>query len=182
MSEDRQLIRRLRLGDREALRAVYEKYSGALFASALCLVGNRAMAEDCLHDVFVAFAAGAPHLDSAANLKGYLVASVINRAKDMLRRKGREGTPVDLAESPETPSDAASPADIAEERDESRRLFDAMTTLPYEQRETVLLHLQGGMTFREIAHSQNVSTNTVLSRYRYGIERLRAMLGPGAGR
>ena len=182
MSEDRQLIRRLRVGDREALRAVYEKYSGALFASALCLVGDRATAEDCLHDVFVAFAAGAPQLDSAANLKGYLVACVVNRAKDMLRRKGREGTPVDLAELLRPPSNAAGPADIAEERDESRRVLDAMTTLPYEQRETVLLHLQGGMTFREIANDQRVSTNTVLSRYRYGIGKLRAMLSPGAGR
>jgi RNA polymerase sigma-70 factor, ECF subfamily len=182
MSEDRQLIRRLRLGDREALRAIYEKYSGALFASALCLVGDRASAEDCLHDVFVAFAAGAPQLDGGANLKGYLVACIVNRAKDVLRRKGREAAAVDLGAAPEAASDAAGPAALAEGRDESRRAFDAMSRLPYEQRETVLLHLQGGMTFREIAHSQKVSTNTVLSRYRYGIEKLRAILSPGAGR
>jgi RNA polymerase sigma-70 factor (ECF subfamily) len=48
--------------------------------------------------------------------------------------------------------------------------------LPYEQREVVLLHLRGGMRFVEIARSQNVSVNTALGRYRYGLEKLRTKL------
>jgi len=45
----------------------------------------------------------------------------------------------------------------------------AMMQLPYDQRETVVLHLQAGMKFREIAASQEVSVNTIQSRYRYGL-------------
>ena len=51
-----------------------------------------------------------------------------------------------------------------------------MAQLPYDQREAVILHLQAGMKFREIANSQNVSINTIQSRYRYGLERLRSLL------
>ncbi|UCD53656.1 MAG: hypothetical protein JSW27_17745 [Phycisphaerales bacterium] len=40
----------------------------------------------------------------------------------------------------------------------------------------MVLHLQVGMKFREIAVSQDVSINTVRSRYRYGLERLRSLL------
>lgn len=52
-------------------------------------------------------------------------------------------------------------------------LNEALDQLPVEQREVILLHLLGGMTFREIGIQQGVSINTVQGRYRYGIQRLR---------
>ena len=57
-----------------------------------------------------------------------------------------------------------------------QRWSDALARLPYEQREVVLLHLQTGLKFREIADVQRVSAKTTESRYRYGIERLRFLL------
>ncbi len=60
--------------------------------------------------------------------------------------------------------------------EELRRLADALALLPYEQREVVVLHLKGDLTFREIAAVQGGSINTVQSRYRYGIEKLRSLL------
>jgi len=60
--------------------------------------------------------------------------------------------------------------------EELGRLADALATLPYEQREVIVLHLNGDLTFREIAVVQGMSINTVRSRYRYGIDSLRSML------
>jgi RNA polymerase sigma-70 factor (ECF subfamily) len=57
-----------------------------------------------------------------------------------------------------------------------RKLADAMTELPYEQRETIALRIHGNLRFRRIAELQNVSTKTVQSRYRYGLEKLRSTL------
>ena len=57
-----------------------------------------------------------------------------------------------------------------------QRLRYTMSQLPYEQREVITMHLQGGMTFKAIAKSQNLSINTVQSRYRYGLEKLRSLL------
>ena len=51
-----------------------------------------------------------------------------------------------------------------------------MVTLPYEQREAVTLRLHADMKFREIARHQNVSIKTVLSRYQYGLDKLRVIL------
>jgi RNA polymerase sigma-70 factor (ECF subfamily) len=48
--------------------------------------------------------------------------------------------------------------------------------LPYEQREVFILHVQGDMTFQQIAEQIGASINTVQSRYRYGIEKLRSLL------
>ena len=53
---------------------------------------------------------------------------------------------------------------------------EAMTTLPYEQRETVILRVQGEMKFSTIAAMQETSVKTVMSRYRYGITKLRSLL------
>jgi len=52
----------------------------------------------------------------------------------------------------------------------------AMAELPDEQREVVVLHLQGKLPFREIARLQEISINTAMSRYRYGLDRIRSAL------
>jgi RNA polymerase sigma-70 factor (ECF subfamily) len=61
----------------------------------------------------------------------------------------------------------------------SRRAICSRTAigeLPYEQREVVLLHHHGGLKFAQIAKSQEVSINTVLGRYRYGMEKLKSRM------
>jgi RNA polymerase sigma-70 factor (ECF subfamily) len=61
--------------------------------------------------------------------------------------------------------------------DEAFRQFcDVMNELPYEQREVVILRVQGQMKFSTIAAMQQTSVKTVLSRYRYGITKLRSLL------
>jgi RNA polymerase sigma-70 factor (ECF subfamily) len=55
-----------------------------------------------------------------------------------------------------------------------------MTQLPYEQREAIVLHIQGPMKFKEIAKLQQTSVKTVLSRYRYGMNKLRSILNSEA--
>ena len=56
----------------------------------------------------------------------------------------------------------------------------ALQSLPTEQREAVALHIEGGLTFEEIAEGLGVSVNTVGSRYRYALEKLRKALVPPA--
>jgi RNA polymerase sigma-70 factor (ECF subfamily) len=51
-----------------------------------------------------------------------------------------------------------------------------LAVLPYEQREVFVLHVQSELKFREIAGQLGVSINSVQSRYRYAIEKLRAIL------
>lgn len=55
-------------------------------------------------------------------------------------------------------------------------IIRALEKLSFEQREVIVLHLQGDMKFREIAALLDMSINTVQSRYRYGIEKLRQVL------
>jgi RNA polymerase sigma-70 factor (ECF subfamily) len=52
----------------------------------------------------------------------------------------------------------------------------AMRALPPEQREVVHMKVFEGMTFQEIADTTDEPLNTVASRYRYALEKLRAFL------
>jgi len=169
MLEDRLLLWKLQRGDREALRRVYEKYRTNLLGLAVTLASDKAMAEDAVHDAFVSFVRIAPGLRLRTSLRSYLLSTVANRVRSLNRARVRQGPPADAAESP--------PPEHAAMRSERTMLIEqAMAELPYDQREAVILHLQAGMKFREIANSQNVSINTIQSRYRYGLEKLRSLL------
>jgi RNA polymerase sigma-70 factor, ECF subfamily len=61
--------------------------------------------------------------------------------------------------------------------DEQIALEQAIAHLPPEQREAVHLHAFEGLTFQEIADLTRESMNTVASRYRYALDKLRAHLG-----
>jgi RNA polymerase sigma-70 factor (ECF subfamily) len=50
--------------------------------------------------------------------------------------------------------------------------------LPEEQRQVLVLHLWGGLSFEEIASTLAVSANTAASRYRYALQKLRAAMQP----
>ena len=174
MSEDRHLLKRLRCGDPNALRGVYEKYSDDLLAVAASLLSDVHAAEDCLHDVFVSFAGSVNGLEIRRNLKGYLISCVANRARDQLRKRLREqDCQLNEVGHLATVTNAVTPLINSEQ---SARIFVALGKLPYEQREVFVLHVQGGMKFREVAGLLNVSIGTVQSRYRYAIKRLRRLL------
>ncbi len=174
MLEDERLISELHRGDKQVLRQIYLKYKDNLLTIAASLLHDACTAEDVLHDVFVSFAAGAGKIKLRVNLRNYLVASVANRVRDIYRKK--KHPTVGLEQVGQISSDTVNPVQSAIFGEEFRLLTDALFQLPFEQRETIILHIKGGMKFREIAQMQGITTSTVQGRYRYGISKLRTVL------
>jgi len=174
MLEDRRLIWKVKAGDAGALRQIYEKYKDELLTIAVSLLGERAAAEDILYDVFVSFAKEIELFQPYGSLKNYLIVCVVERVRERFRSKMYEVVGLDSTGpiGPET--------ERAKERvavgEEPQMLADALVRLGQQQREAVVLHLQGGMKFSQIAELQEVSISTVQSRYRYGLDKLRSML------
>jgi len=175
MIEDKLLIWGFKYGDRAALARIYEKYKTDLLRIATGLSNDTSIAEDIVHDVFVTFAQSSDNLKLSGNLKGYLTMSVVNRVRNV-NRAGRRQQAVSADETEYLMPDSDVPERWIIHGEELYRLNNAMSQLPYQQREVVIMHLQGGMKFRAIAKSQNVSINTVQSRYRYGLDKLRSLL------
>lgn len=178
MLEDKLLVLKLKRGSTDALRRIYEKYKDDLLALAISLSYDRAIAEDALHDVFVAFVQYAGNLRLRTSLKSYLSSCIANRVRNLNRAKMDRLAPLSQTET--VGADCNNPSQQAMSAELYERIDRAMAELPYPQREVLVLHVQGGMKFRVIAQSQGVSINTVQSRYRYGLDKLRSLLNEEA--
>lgn len=174
MLEDRLLVRRLRRGNGEALCRIYEKYRDDLLRLAVSL-SNDTAAEDIVHDVFTSFIRQARQFRLTGSLKGYLATCVANRARNVNRTdRVRKAAPLDTTTN--AALDVKRPEQWVACSEELCQIAGALALLPSEQREVITLHLQGGMKFREIAEFQHIPLKTALSRYRCGLQKLRALL------
>ena len=79
--EDSLLIWKLKRGNRDALRQIYEKYRSDLLRVASGLLSEATQAEDTVHDVFVVFVESCRHFKLTGSLRSYLVTCVANRAR-----------------------------------------------------------------------------------------------------
>lgn len=174
MFEDQVLKWKFKRGSDDALTLIYEKYLEPMLTLAMGLLNDAGAAEDVVQDVFVSFAQSRRNFRVRGNLSGYLATSVVNRVRDHKRRVRRRAiAPVEPMEPVGEPMGPDQAVILSEQ---AMLLANALADLPEEQREVVLLRLKAAMKFRDIAELQQTSVNTVLSRYRYGLERLRSML------
>lgn len=175
MLEDRLLVWKLRRGDRNALRRIYEKYRDDLLRVAAGLLNEKSEAEDVVHDVFTAFVDSSNKFTLTGSLRGYLTTCVANKARNLNRTKFRQRT-VSLDDIEPTVSNFKRPDQWVIYDEEIQQIYNAMAQVPYEQREAVVLRLQGAMKLKEVAELQGTSVKTALSRYRYGLDKLRSIL------
>jgi RNA polymerase sigma-70 factor (ECF subfamily) len=174
MRNDRALFRKASQGCKDSLRQIYEAHRDHLLTVARALTGRRSVAEDVVHDVFVAFARNVPRLRLSTSLRGYLCISVCNRVRDLARTEIRQRRDEGLVGRPSAETTAPDACAAAAELE--GRLRAALQKVPLEQREVLLLRTQAGLSFEEIARHQGVSANTARGRYRYGIDKLRSLL------
>jgi RNA polymerase sigma-70 factor (ECF subfamily) len=173
--EDKLLIRRFNAGDMDALRRIYEKYKLDLLAVAKALLNDVVAVEDVLHDVFVRFASQAGHFQLKGSLKGYLAICVANRARNINRMNRQDGRET-LFETKAISSVRPEPSQVADFTEQRRIVICALAQLPQEQRQAIVLHVLGSLRFREIAQQTGESVNTIQSRYRYGLSKLKTLL------
>lgn len=175
MLEDKILLWKLKSGGKDALRAVYDKYADDLLNLAANLLSDSSATEDVVQDVVVTLAQSADKINLRENLKGYLLTCVANRSHDYSRRSIRHKNAMENQKE-RIQAESVSPVQTVICIEELEKLNCAMTELPYEQREIIVLRLHGNLKFKQIAKMRNVSIKTVQSRYRYGLEKLRSMM------
>jgi RNA polymerase sigma factor (sigma-70 family) len=168
--DDRLLTIQYRCGSRRALRHIYVKYKRDLLLVALGLLNDTALAEDVVHDVFVRFAEQLAGFRLTGSLKGYLLTCTVNQARNVLKARKRRLKISILCGEDES---VASPLDHLICNEQAKKCAATLAQLPMEQREVILLHMQGQLSLARIAKRLALPVNTVKSRYRYGIAKLR---------
>jgi RNA polymerase sigma-70 factor (ECF subfamily) len=154
----------------DAVARLYDRFGPALYRTARTLLNNSELAEDAVQETFVGLVRAGVAPGDLENAKAYLFAALRHAAAKLLGRQSRERSvsPADLRDlpAPRTP-----------DLHRAAELEGAVRSLPAEQREVIALKFDGGLTFAEVAACLGVSPNTVASRYRYALEKLRAALG-----
>ncbi len=173
---DRLLVTRCKQGSRDALLRIYEKYRDSLLILGIALSHDVSLAEDAVHDVFVAFAQNIASFKLTGSLKAYLAKCVANQVRDLMRTRRSRAKALSPERICSASVDLSEPSLLVVCNEQLRLLSSALAMLPDEQREVIVLHIHGQMRFRIIAKSLGISVNTVKGRYRYGIRKLRSIL------
>lgn len=184
---DEELMIRYARGEESAFEVLLSRYRRPLFGFLFRYLGRTDKAEDVFQDVFFEIIRARKRFRPESRFAAWLFRIARNRAVDRLRRdgfremksldepmdrdEGQGGTRVNMV-----PDSAPNPEELAGGLELSQALETALAALPREQREVFWLKEKSGLTLAEIAELSGVSGNTVKSRLRYALEKIRADL------
>jgi RNA polymerase sigma-70 factor (ECF subfamily) len=148
------------------IEILYRQHGSALLLLALAVTGERSRAQDVVNQVFLNLIEKGS-LDRAADKKAYLFASVRNAALNEGKLQTRTA-PLDCDSAWFEPPDR----DYVGEQNLRR----ALGALPDDQRQVIVLHVWGELTFSQIGELLSISSHTAASRYRYALAKLRGSI------
>jgi RNA polymerase sigma-70 factor (ECF subfamily) len=198
--EDSGLVRAVASGSEDALVQLYDRYAGAVYATARRLTTDRGLAEDVVQETFLALWNRAEQYNPAmGSLPAWLLTIARNRTIDRLRALGRRPPTVpisDVALSDE--GDTATlerliaggevvgagqpvmgPAALLAETELRTSLAEALAGLPDVERAVLVLAYRDELSQSEIAERLGWPIGTVKTRTRRALLRMRNALGPG---
>lgn len=148
------------------IEQLYLRHGPALLLFAISIIGERSSAQDAVQQVFTRLLERG--LGDVVDARAYLYRSVRNAVLNITKSQHRT---VALDE------DASWFDVLNRDSAEELTLRRALRALPSEQRQVVVLRVWCGLSYAEIAALLEISPNTVASRYRYALEKLREEMG-----
>lgn len=176
---DERLMLAYRDGDAGAFDSLYARYRSRLYRHLAHQCGNPRLAEELYQDVWLRVIRARADYEPLAKFSTWLFRIAHHRLVDHYRQLGRDALAAydDDADPDSLPAAAdANPARLAERRDTAERLAAALDALPAPQREAFLLAEEGGLSLEEIARATGTGRETVKSRLRYALGKLRHSL------
>ena len=150
------------------LERIIDEHQQQLFSFAFFRVGSYEVAQDIVQEVFIKFYENSRYLSAANNVKAYLLKTVSNACIDFIRKNGKFQF-IDIEQFENELTDENERQCISE----FIRIDDILSNLSAEQAEILRLKFVDSMNFVEISKLLEVNVNTVKSRYKYAIEKLR---------
>jgi RNA polymerase sigma-70 factor (ECF subfamily) len=178
---DEELAESVRTGDEAAYASLYERYRRSLYLFAVRMLGGSEPALDLVQETFLTLWECRGEMDRVRSVRGWLFTLARNRCVSLLRKRQAHARLEMFAESA---IEAMEPAGRGLESAEELRLVRlALSELPLEQREALVLREYEELSYREIAAITEASESAVkarLFRARQALaERLRPALAEG---
>ncbi|MDE3735530.1 RNA polymerase sigma factor [Pseudomonas resinovorans] len=182
--DDAALLRRYRNGDAEAFGVLYARHRLGLYRFLCGLCGDGALAEEIFQETWLNLIRSESEQRGQASFKTWLYQIARNRLIDHWRKHGRlqgcEEAFDEALHGDALPGSSPDPERELSLSQDQQRLRAALDELPGEQREVFLLRAHGDLELTEIAELTRTSAETVKSRLRYALQKLRRLLADPA--
>ncbi|MBI3148201.1 MAG: RNA polymerase sigma factor [Betaproteobacteria bacterium] len=182
-ASDEDLMLRYAAGEAGAFDRLYARHRGGVFRYLLHHCGRRAAAEELFQEVWLNLVKTRASYLPSARFASFIYRCAHNRLIDYYRSQGKvfelsiddEDGPSELIESLAA-DPGEDPAARALAREASEQVRAALRRLPPPQREAFLLQQEGGLSLADISVLTGVPAETVKSRLRYALSKLRGEL------
>ncbi|MEZ5317071.1 MAG: sigma-70 family RNA polymerase sigma factor [Vicinamibacterales bacterium] len=179
------LVQQCAAGDEEACARLVTDHQRMVYQLALHLLGDPQEAADLSQEVFLRVFRTLSQFRGQSSLKTWIYRIVVNQASNRQRwwRRRHRSQQVQLEEHAATHGELADsrhfamPDRVLQQRETSSRVWDALNSLPFDQRAVVVLREIDGLSYEEIAGSLGVAVGTVKSRLARARGNLRDALG-----
>lgn len=165
---DREVLERFRDGDESAVKTVYERFRGPVFAISMSILRDHGLAADATQQTFIKAWQAATTYDANRELAPWLYAIARRTAIDLYRKQSRTVVTDDVVIATTAPG-----LDTIWETFEVRSALDR---LPDEERQVIKLSHFDGLTHVEIAEHMDIPVGTVKSRSHRAHQKLLELL------
>lgn len=175
--DDRQWVRRIQAGDRQAFEELLDAYETRVYRLALRFTGSVPDAEDVTQEIFLAVYRGIAHFRGSSSLGTWIYRVAMNHCLEFRRKRRLESIPYDedlMLASSDWRDD---PEQSADRQELSAKVEAAINCLSPQHRDVIVLHELQGLTYQEVAAALDVPVGTVKSRLSNAFRRLRDLLG-----
>ncbi len=174
---DADLCDRLRQGDANALRVLYDRYSRLVYTLAYRILDRAEEAEDLTQDIFLSFWK-TPKFDAQrASLGTYLSLLTRSRALDRISQRASRQRSLQRLQTAESASSlCATPLDYAAYDEQQQQLKTVLAQLSEPQRQVLSLSYYQGLSQSAIAQQLALPLGTVKTHARQGLIKLRQLL------
>jgi len=170
MVDEITLIDRIKHGDRRALDTLIKTYYQSVFDYFYYHTQNRETSMDLTQEVFVKVVASIETYENRGRFRSWLFTIAVNHLRNHWKY---QSTHQEYQFEEESEEDAISDW---ENITESTNLLNALSQIPTDQRDCIVLKYYYGFTSKEIAEILKVKEPTVKARIRYGLSKLGKLL------
>jgi len=190
MNENELIGRYISTRNQKYFSRIVDMYDKKLFNYIVKRIGHQESAKDVYQTVWLKVASNLTGYKDEGKFSNFLFFIATNACFDYLRdlkktneniynpvlRGTEESEERDFIEN--LPSGSDDPEKENESKEEKEMVSRALAGLPDEQKDVILLRSKG-LTFREIAEMKDISVNSVLSRYRYAVDKIKLGINGG---
>jgi RNA polymerase sigma-70 factor, ECF subfamily len=173
-SSDDMLIRRIAEGDQLAMRTLFGRHRVPLYRWLLRLVGDEALAEDLLSELFLDVWRQAASFEARSSVSTWLLAIARYKALSARRRRTDAELDDELASKLADPAD--DPERVLQKKDRAEVLRRSLTRLSPEHGEVIDLVYYHGKSVKEVAEIIGIAEATVKTRMFYARKKLAALV------